>query len=403
MPNIDKNIEDITLSAKTTSQRIVALDIIRGFFLIVILIDHIELYPNGFDLFTGRGRLLVSAAEGFFFMSGLLVGMVYKRRIAQGMRFVFKKMWTRALELYIGSVLLSLLFTAAAVYLNHPNIKDGLYSIINWPHIIKETLLMRYGFGWADFLDRFAILMLMAPISFYLLAKRKWWLLVGISVVGWIFRGEDFTLGWQIIFNLAMALGFYWHELVAKWKSFSQKAQRGIKRTVVSVAAISFSLSYLSVYVLSLLNEKFLGLPHWLQSLTLHWNTTNAWVWLYSQKWTMGPVRIVLFAFWFSVLFLFVQKYWRGINRVTRGKIELLGRNSLFVYIAHAFIVFVFKLFIPDQTKLWDNFLITSAALVLLILCTVYYKKLEPLLSKQLHHLRRQLKRPFLRLSPVND
>src|SRR4051794_16997728 len=92
------------------SQRIAAFDILRGFFLLVILIDHIELYPSGFDLLTGRGRLMVSAAEGFFFMSGLLLGLVYKRRIALGMRFIFKRMWGRALELYLLSVLLTLLF-----------------------------------------------------------------------------------------------------------------------------------------------------------------------------------------------------------------------------------------------------------------------------------------------------
>lgn len=400
VPSIDKNIEDITVSAKSTGQRIVALDIIRGFFLAVILIDHIELYPSGFDLFTGRGRLLVSAAEGFFFMSGLLVGMVYKRRIAQGMRFIFKKMWTRAFQLYVGSVALSLFFTAAAVYLNHPNIKDGLYSVIDWPHILKETVLMRYGFGWADFLDRFAILMLMAPVSFYLLVKRKWWLMAGISLVAWLFRGGYFTLSWQIIFNMAMLLGFYWHEALAKWQSLSTKTQRRIKKWIVSVTALSFSLSYLSVYVLSLLNQKLLGLPHWLNNLTLHWNSANAWVWLYAQKWTMGPLRIVLFMFWFAVMFMFVQKHWRGINRISRGKIELLGRNSLFVYITHAFIVFVFKLFIPDQTNLLDNFLITAAALALLIIITVKYKQLEPLIRSKVGMIARQIKKPFLKLEP---
>ncbi len=69
--------QDITTEQPTpTTKRIRAFDILRGYFLIVILINHIELYPSFFDFFTGRGRLLVSAAEGFFFMSGLLVGMV---------------------------------------------------------------------------------------------------------------------------------------------------------------------------------------------------------------------------------------------------------------------------------------------------------------------------------------
>jgi hypothetical protein len=65
---------DIAVSGK--SKRILSLDLLRGFFLIVIMIDHVELYPNGWDFLTGKGRLWVSAAEGFFFMSGLLIGMI---------------------------------------------------------------------------------------------------------------------------------------------------------------------------------------------------------------------------------------------------------------------------------------------------------------------------------------
>src|SRR3954462_14501653 len=151
--------QDIAVTTTRQNNRIYALDIIRGFFLIVIMINHIELYPNFFDLFTGRGRLLVSAAEGFFFMSGLLIGMVYKRRIALGMRFIFKKMWKRAFVLYIASVFFTLLFTLLAVHFNHPSIKDGLVDVGNWPRIIWRSFALLYGYGWADFLSRFAVLM----------------------------------------------------------------------------------------------------------------------------------------------------------------------------------------------------------------------------------------------------
>jgi len=370
--------QDITLATQPGSQRIRAFDIIRGYFLVVILIDHIELYPSGWDLFTGRGRLLVSAAEGFFFMSGLLVGLVYRRRIAQGMKFIFAKMWRRAVELYIASVFFTLLYTVTAVFLNHPSVKDGLYTIINWPHIIKETLLMRYGYGWADFLDRFAILMFMAPFGFYLLFKRKWWLLAAASLIAWAFRGDSFTLSWQIIFTLGMVVGYHWHELTARWRSVKAQTRSRLKRLTVWAAAITFALSYASVYILSVLNERWAHLPAWGQSFTGHWNSVNTWVWLYSQKWTMGPVRIVLFMLWFGALFMIVRRYEARIFRYSHGFLELLGRNSLFVYIAHSMIVFIFKLLLPTSTNIGENFLITGAALACLIAVTVIYKRLQP-------------------------
>src|SRR3982750_3905966 len=102
--------ENVVIAAKVPkSQRILAFDLLRGFFLVVIMIDHIELYYNGWDILTGKGRLWVSAAEGFFFISGLLIGMMYKRRLPLGMKFIFKKMWTRAIQLYIVGVGLTFL------------------------------------------------------------------------------------------------------------------------------------------------------------------------------------------------------------------------------------------------------------------------------------------------------
>jgi hypothetical protein len=132
---------------KGKSKRILAFDLIRGFFLLVILVDHVELYPNGLDLFTGKGRLWVSAAEGFFFMSGLLIGMIYKRRLALGMKFIFKKMWTRAAELYLVGTGLTLIYLAWAVFTNHPYIKDSLPVPFPWHHYIEQALVVSpYGY-----------------------------------------------------------------------------------------------------------------------------------------------------------------------------------------------------------------------------------------------------------------
>jgi hypothetical protein len=374
---MSRQVEESDVAVSAKSNRIQAFDVIRGFFLLVILIDHIELYPSIFDLFTGRGRLFVSAAEGFFFMSGLLVGLVYKRRLALGMKFIFKKMWRRATELYVGSVILSLLFTYWAIASNHPEIKEGLPSPIHWGHIIQQTLLMRYGYGWADFLDRFALLMFIAPLAFYLIAKGRWRIMLALSLITWALRGGNFTLGWQLIFNSGILIGFYWYEIRQRVRSIAPKLRRNIKRVMLLTTAVTFGFSYASVYLLSLLNQHYSSLTPWLRHLTFTWNNYNADIWVYTQKWTMGPLRVVLFFLWFAALFYLVEKYHTGISRRTRGIIELIGRNSLFVYITHAFIVFVFQLFIPSPTSLWQNFLITLAALSLLIVITLIYRPLR--------------------------
>lgn len=375
---------DLAVSGKT--KRILSLDLLRGFFLIVIMIDHVELYPNGWDFITGKGRLWVSAAEGFFFMSGLLIGMIYKRRIHLGMRFIFKKMWTRAAELYAAGVAMTLIFLSWVEFTHHAPIKDSLPSPLPWHHILEQTFLMRFTYGWGDFLVRFALLMLMAPIAFYLISKGKWWLMLAASIALWLFRGQGFTLSWQIIFNLGMLIGFYWNAIQQKWHHQGEARQAVIKRAFLVCALISFSLSYASVYVLSLLFHLWgdNSLPHWLQHVAYDWGNWNHDVWLYADKWTMGPIRILLFFIWFPVLYGLFRHYENQIQKYSRGILELLGRNSLFVYSTHAFIIFALKMyFIPPTTSFLQNFLITGVGVALLILVTsIYVKLVRPKISQ---------------------
>lgn len=374
----ENNLEASVTVPKT--KRILAFDLIRGFFLLIIMVDHIELYPNGFDIFTGKGRLWVSAAEGFFFMSGLLIGMIYRRRIALGMRFIFKKMWTRALELYIVGVGLTFLFLAWAIFSGHAGIKD-MPQPFDWSHYSVQALLMRYTFGWADFLVRFAILMLVAPLFFFLLTKRLWWLALAASVTAWALRGQGFTLAWQLIFNSGILIGYYWQQIEAKFQDLKSKTRSLIKRSFAATAGITLLISYSSVFVLSALFHLWGDnhLPHYWQHVAYVWGNWNYDVWKYADKWTMGPLRVVLFFIWFPTLYWLVRRYEDSIARFSMGILELLGRNSLFVYTVHAFIVLGFKLYlIPAKTNFGENFLITSFGLILLVAITKLYVRIQP-------------------------
>lgn len=375
---------DVAVAAKT--KRILSLDLLRGFFLIVIMIDHVELYPNGWDFLTGKGRLWVSAAEGFFFMSGLLIGMIYKRRLHLGMRFIFKKMWTRAVELYVAGVTLTLIFLSWVELTHHVPIKDVLPNPLPWHHILEQTFLMRFTYGWGDFLVRFALLMLMAPIAFYLIAKGKWWLMLAASLGLWLFRGQNFTLSWQIIFNMGILIGFYWNFIQQKWHGISRQRQALIKRGFLVAALASFTVSYASVYVLSSLFHLWGHnlLPHWLQYVAYDWGNWNHDIWLYADKWTMGPLRVGLFFIWFPVLYGLFRHFEPHIQRYSRGILEMLGKNSLFVYSTHAFIVFIIRMyFIPDHTNFLQKFVITGSGVAALILITMAYVRLvRPTVSR---------------------
>ncbi len=370
--------EDVVVKGRT--KRILAIDLLRGFFLLVIMVDHVELYPNGWDLFTGKGRLWVSAAEGFFFLSGLLIGMIYKRRLHLGMKYIFRKMWQRALELYLAGTALTFIFLAWVEFTNHVPIKDTLPYPFPWHQYLEPIFRTYFTYGWADFLVHFAALMLFAPVVFFLVARGKWWLaLIGISIA-WAIRGESFNLAWQFIFNFGIITGFYWQQITGWFGDLSRSRQRLIKRTVATVAVATFAISYASVFLLSLLFYLW-GidmLPHVLQHVAYVWGNWNYDVWLYADKWKMGWLRIILFFFWFPVTYWIFRRYEFRINKFTHGILELLGRNSLFVYIAHAFIIFFFKMYvIPQSTSVLQNILITSAGISILIIATFAYKSVQ--------------------------
>lgn len=370
---------------KTKTERILAIDLIRGFFLLVIIVDHVELYPNGWDLFTGKGRLWVSAAEGFFFLSGLLIGMIYKRRLHLGMRFIFKKMWARAFELYVVGTILTFVFLGWVELTNHVPIKDTLPDQIPWAHYIWQALTLHFTYGWADFLVHFAVLMFIAPFIFYLVARRKLWLALIAIFTMWLFRGDHFNLAWQVIFNFGIIIGFYWREIKNFYAGLPMKRKLLTKRTIAALAFMTFAASYATVFVLSLLFHLWGAnmLPHWLQHVAYTWGNWNYDIWLYADKWRMGWLRIILFFLWFPVLYGIFRRYERQIGKATNGVLELLGRNSLFVYTIHAFIVFVLKMyFIPIHTNFWQNFLITTGALAALIAATLAYKRLQDRLSQ---------------------
>ncbi len=346
--------------------------------LVIMMVDHIELYPSIYDYFTGRGRLFVSAAEGFFFLSGILVGMVYKRRASRGAKFIFGRMWLRAIELYILAAVTTIGYAVWASWAGNTAIKYGLPNPTDWAYLIKETLMLQYGWGWADFLMRFCILMLIAPFAFYGLMRGKWRFVLTISILTWLLRGQNFTFAWQLLFFGGMTAGYYWDEINNFFLGLKPKTARLLKHSAYILAGISFVVSYLIVYLLSLLNDKIDSLNVGLRNLTLNINSINEQVWVYAEKWTLGPLRVVLFLLWFSVLYLIVNKYSDAINHYTKGSLELLGRNSLFVYLLHSLIVFVFHLYIiPEQTSLLLNFIITGVALGLLIAGTAGYKNLR--------------------------
>ena len=321
-------------------RRILTLDLLRGFFLFAIILNHSPLSPRLTDLIVGGGDLLVSAAEGFFIISGLLVGYLYAHRILISTRSTVKKIWKRALLLYVLSIATTLVYTLVGNLISDPTQATHLYtgSIFNasfWQSVLSLT----YVYGWADFLSRYAVFMLLAPIGLLLIATKKAHILAIVSLILWwvspIIGLQQFT-AWQILFVFGMIAGSYLEEIL---DTFKDKGHHMLLRVSVAIFLTTASLSIYVTLVYPFLRDAHL-LPGFIQIVSDHLSDIYNAIRVYFDKETMGIGRLILAWVWFVALFSIFWRYEKQIEKYTKGLLGFLGRNTLTIYVIHSAVIF---------------------------------------------------------------
>src|SRR3712207_2413449 len=79
-------------------QRFVQIDGLRGLLLVVMLMNHLNIV---FNKYTYEPFGVISAAEGFVFLSGLVAGLVYTRKLIKyGREEMVKSVVSRSLTIY---------------------------------------------------------------------------------------------------------------------------------------------------------------------------------------------------------------------------------------------------------------------------------------------------------------
>src|SRR5436190_11433646 len=93
-------IEEPSLSS-TNDGRDLRIDLLRGYCVLAMVIDHIG-GPSLLLLLTGANSFYSSAAEGFIFISGLVVGLAYRRHVQRcGVAPSVSRALQRAATLYL--------------------------------------------------------------------------------------------------------------------------------------------------------------------------------------------------------------------------------------------------------------------------------------------------------------
>lgn len=94
-----------------TSKRDLRLDFLRGFAILVLIIDHVLVTDSWFHGISGNAEFIISAAELFYAISGVVVGMVASR---QAESVAIRRSLRRTWELYLATISIALFFLTVA-------------------------------------------------------------------------------------------------------------------------------------------------------------------------------------------------------------------------------------------------------------------------------------------------
>lgn len=364
----------MSASQKKKLPRIITFDILRGFFLIAIIIDHIDFFPNFLDWWGMRGNLLVSTAEGFFLLSGIILGLVRGAKlIDEPFKKVASLVLSRALTLYITASVLVVAFTLIGWYLypGNPDLKYGIMQHGSILTLLWETLTFQYIYGWADYLRLYAIFIAISPLALWLLRRGLWYVVLASSFLVWFLFPLDVNtlpwqsiellqpIPWQLIFFTGLVIGFHWPN-ISEWCQRHKKVlTRYVALPVIGIALVTFIWNVFAVF-----GSEFIVNNSWTQALSdkayqlrLHE--------FHKEQLTFS--RYVLFLLWFWAAFLIVRHFEKPILKYTGWLLVPFGTNSLYVYTLHAVLVFFVHLYFTDTIPVF-NFLVTVSVVALIYL-----------------------------------
>lgn len=333
------------------TQRFGTLDLLRGFFIVIIIVDHLSRWPSIFEFVSGRALLWVTAAEGFVIISGLLVGYIrgFKAKEAS-IKEITGILWRRAATLYIWAVLASVLYTAALWYIPLVGGAPGLpYEKGDWWHLATDSIFLSYTFVWVYFLKLYALFLFASPLAIWLLRQGKAWLAglisFGLLLVGSLIQSEP--LQWQFVFFIPVIAGFYIPSIQAWWNKKTTSTRLSIAITIICLTLITIIFSAISTALPGI-------------STILDRATTNLFA-----KDTMSFLRALTAFLWFTgylFVFIYLRKY---IEQWFGWLLRPIGTRSLTAYILHGVAIICISLVVPSSEDMLINSLLGAVAILI--------------------------------------
>ncbi len=349
------------------------IDLLRGFAVVAMVVDHIA-GSSPLYIFTGGNRFYTSAAEGFIFISGLVMGLVYRRFIQRdGLSIPLRRALERSLTLYLLTITLTLLVitlseSSAVHWAQGVDLSDRFSFVVS-------VLALHRTYYLVDIPLLYTILIVVAPLALLLLSQGRTAVVLGASWILWLayqfFPAETdvpwvisgnylfFASAWQVFFFTGLVLG--WHHA-----GLTVRLARFPRRTALFASFVGTAL--------------FVGFYWVINRLPTFWQAADPvdvqeirlfLIDAVFGKADVRPGRIIASIVVFGFLYLLVTEFWRPIYRALGWFLLPLGQSALYAYSAHVLIALPLALAIdstavPQTIQQPLNGLIQLAVLVLI-------------------------------------
>lgn len=319
-------------------ERRLELDALRGLFLVWMTLTHL---PTRFSDFVNQPIGFVTSAEGFVFLSALLVGRIYLREVLRDEAGVRQRLWRRSLKIYgYHLLMLTFAFTIAAAFAVHTH-RAALTNLLNFylahPFVaVIGSVLLLYCPPLLDILPMYVTFLFFTPLVLSVAVRYGWRRILGASALVWVLaqfglrtfvhnvivRATHLPIPLQETgaFNLFAWQGVW---IAGLWLGArSATGAMPLRRVPGWVAATSCTVCLF-----------FIGIRHgWLGP-----HLTQEALGIELDKWQIGPLRAINLVT-FTIAGYWLRKY--VIKVVQREPFLTLGKASLEVFCAHVFFVF---------------------------------------------------------------
>jgi enterochelin esterase-like enzyme len=332
------------------------IDLLRGFAVVAMVVDHIA-GPSFFYAVTGGNRFYTSAAEGFIFISGLVMGLVYQRLIDRdGLGPSLRRAIERSATLYLLTITLTLLFVPLSEILPL-HWAQGL-DFSRPAEFVVSVLTLHRTYYLVDIPLLYTLLIIISPLALTLLSQGRTALVITASWllwaayqffpeqadVPWAIAGNYlfFLAAWQVLFFTGLSLG--WHHATLTTRL------AGLPRRALLVAS---GLGFAGLVLLYRFSDRI--------TLALTGNpdrATDLQLFLLESVFAKSDLRIgriVASVVVFGFLYLLVTELWQPLYRWLGWLLMPLGQSALYAYAAHVVLAVPVAL-VLDHTAFPDRY-----------------------------------------------